>query len=98
MNNAEKFTPEQITHELAEASAIMSGRGNRANLVAIIEQLQAEKTTLATGIEAVNALMRESEGVAGLHRNGDIAPWDELLAGGRFGCWLKDFSMAVGER
>lgn len=29
-------------------------------------------------------LISESEGVAGLHLNGDIAPWDELLPGGRF--------------
>lgn len=29
-------------------------------------------------------LISESEGVAGLHLNGDLAPWDELLPGGRF--------------
>lgn len=34
--------------------------------------------------EEINGLMSESEGVAGFHRNGDIAPWHELEAGGRY--------------
>ena len=42
------------------------------------------------GIKAVRALINESDGVAGLHMNGDDAPWDELLHG-RFGGWLNDF-------
>jgi len=45
-------------------------------------------------IAAIRDLINDSEGVAGLHRNGDIAPWDELLAGGRFEEWLLDFSIA----
>lgn len=34
--------------------------------------------------EEIQDLMSESEGVAGFHRNGDIATWGELEAGGRF--------------
>lgn len=33
---------------------------------------------------ALNDLVRDSYGVAGLHLNGDVAPWSELLSGGRF--------------
>ena len=44
------------------------------------------------GLDAVQDLINNSYGVAGLHLNGDVAPWDELLEGGRFEAWLKDFS------
>lgn len=50
---------------------------------------------LTRGLAAVESLISESEGVAGLHRNGDIAPWDELLEGGQFEDWLIDFSKAL---
>ena len=35
-------------------------------------------------IDDIDCLMAESEGVAGLHLNGDLAPWGELEPGGRF--------------
>ena len=38
----------------------------------------------------IKALTAESEGVAGLHQNGDVAPWSELLEGGEFSPWLGD--------
>lgn len=47
------------------------------------------------GLRAVQELIDESKGVAGLHLNGDVADWDELLAGGRFEEWLRDFSAAL---
>ena len=40
---------------------------------------------------ALNQLQENSEGVAGLHLNGDVAPWDELRQGGRFEEWLMVF-------
>lgn len=36
----------------------------------------------------LDALIADSEGVVGLHLNGDVAPWSELLPGGRFEAWL----------
>ena len=48
------------------------------------------------GLKAVRMLIEESRGVDGLHLNGDVAPWDELLAGGQFEHWLFDFSAAQG--
>lgn len=35
-------------------------------------------------VQEVWGLVGESHGVIGLHLNGDAAPWDELLPGGRF--------------
>lgn len=39
-------------------------------------------------VEAVDVLTAESDGVYGLHRNGDPAPWGELTVGGQFEAWL----------
>lgn len=35
-------------------------------------------------LDDIRGLMEESEGVAGLHRNGDVADWDSLAEGGSF--------------
>lgn len=42
----------------------------------------------------LNNLISDSAGVAGLHLNGDLAPWDELTEGGRFGGWLGSLAKA----
>jgi cell division protein FtsB len=49
------------------------------------DQLKAQVNGMK---QAIDDLVRNSEGVAGLHQNGDVAPWDELLTGGRFDEWL----------
>jgi len=53
-----------------------------------VAELEAEcarlRGLLAQLVEEVQDLMEESEGVAGLHRNGDVAPWSELEPGGQF--------------
>ena len=48
---------------------------------------------LVKGLKAVSELMGESARVSGLHRNGEIASWDELLGNE----WLSDFNVAMGE-
>ena len=48
------------------------------------------------GLAAVGGLIDDSRGVVGVALNGDEAPWDELLAGGRFEMWLLEFSAAQG--
>jgi len=50
---------------------------------------------LVEGLLAVETLMANSTGVAGLHLNGDIAPWDELRTGGRFEEWLEGLDDAL---
>ena len=62
---------------------------------AVCAEHTAELESLAKGIKAVSALIKESYGVAGLHLDGDVAPWGDLLAGGRFEGWLQDFSEAA---
>lgn len=59
-----------------------------------VKALQAENAILKRGIKSVRDLMSESDGVAGLHQNGDLAKWDDLLAGGKDEEWLIDFSKA----
>ncbi len=51
-----------------------------------------ERIIIEKAVRAVRCLINESEGVTGLHRNGDIAPWDELERNGRFEAWLRDFN------
>ena len=64
------------------------------SLLALREALEkAEKTKKA--LVAVLDLINNSYGVAGLHFNGNVAPWDSLLEGGEFEEWLKDFSKAI---
>jgi hypothetical protein len=41
--------------------------------------------------QALIELIAASNGVAGLHLNGDIAPWEELCRGGRYEEWLMSF-------
>lgn len=45
------------------------------------------------GLQAVADLMGESHGVAGLHLNGDIATWDEILQN----AWMEDYHEAMNE-
>lgn len=50
---------------------------------------------LEEGIRSVSELITNSHGVQGLHLNGDMTPWKELLEGGRFEPWLLSFSRAM---
>ena len=42
-------------------------------------------------VQDIDALIGNSEGVAGLHMNGNVAPWGSLTEGGEFGAWLGSF-------
>ena len=68
-----------------------------------IKKLEAIKTkspdpsdidVLKEGILAIRCLINNSEGVAGLHLNGDIAKWSDLEEGGFFESWLTAFNQA----
>lgn len=41
----------------------------------------------------IESLIMDSDGVVGLHLNGDVAPWEELLTGGRYEEWLVSLSI-----
>lgn len=63
----------------------------RAEIARLQQQIEAQKKAL----DAVSGLINESCGVSGLHLNGDIAPWGDLLEGGAYEEWLIDFSAAT---
>ena len=46
------------------------------------------------GLRDIAELMGSSDGIYGLHRNGDPSPWSELREGGEFEKWLHDFEVA----
>jgi hypothetical protein len=52
------------------------------------ELLFKECGRLRNAVDAVEVLIGNSDGVSGLHLNGDDAPWDSLRTGGRFESWL----------
>ena len=58
------------------------------------ERLKADNEKLKLGIGSVSELISHSFGVAGLHLNGDLAPWKSLTDGGHLEKWLIDFSTA----
>lgn len=62
----------------------MSGRPLDVTYDELAVRLNAVMGKAAELVSDVRALADESDGVAGLHLNGDIARWGELLPGGRF--------------
>ena len=61
-----------------------------------VDELRQERDALAAHAKALtdsfDLLIASSDGVAGLHMNGDLAPWGELTEGGRFEEWLLPLS------
>lgn len=60
------------------------------------KEIWTEKAVLRKIVSDLDDLIASSEGVAGLHRNGDIAPWEELTEGGQFESWLSSLEVARG--
>jgi hypothetical protein len=54
------------------------------------KELEEVKRHLEKLVDSINCLINESQGVYGLHLNGDPVPWNDLKAGGRFEEWLID--------
>tara|TARA_S200002703_G_scaffold3311_1_gene4809 strand:+ start:2781 stop:3050 length:270 start_codon:yes stop_codon:yes gene_type:complete len=50
---------------------------------------------LILGMRAVEDTMCESSGIYGLHKNGDVAEWCELMNGGKFCEWLEPFNDGI---
>lgn len=71
---------------------VMRRRENEANHVHL-DWAYGRLRSAATGLCAqVRQLIADSQGVFGLHRNGDGAPWEELLDGGHYESWLDQLS------
>jgi len=71
---------------------------NIAAILAHVDAQEAEIERLRAGLRAVSDLIDESHGVAGLHRNGDVAPWSDLRTGGKYEEWLVSFDDALKEQ
>lgn len=65
----------------------------RRDLAAAREEVKGN-ALLAMAVHETFDLIANSSGVAGLHLNGDEAPWDELLEGGEYEKWLRSLSQA----
>ena len=62
-----------------------------------IRKMKARVRELEAAVDAVRNLISNSEGVAGLHLNGDVAPWDELMEGGEYEAWLGALAAVSAE-
>lgn len=56
------------------------------------EHLSEVLDALEELISSLDSLILQSDGVFGLHLNGDLAPWVDLLKGGSHEDWLKSLS------
>ena len=63
---------------------------------AVADWNRASSTAAALGklVQDLDTLISESEGVAGLHRNGGVAPWSGPMEGGAFDEWLRSLDDA----
>jgi hypothetical protein len=60
-----------------------------------LERLRKDAERMKEGLDAVEVLIDNSSGVAGLHLNGDLALWSDLRTGGHFEAWLLAFDEAI---
>lgn len=76
--------------DIKEAAQIIAARDTaiRAESAALLKMCEE-------ALEAVESLIKESDGVYGLHLNGSPAPWDELRTGAYFEEWLLPFDKAL---
>lgn len=85
---------ERVIADLAEsrayALALEQELRDRARLTAERDARQADLVTAAiAALHDIDDLVANSDGVSGLHMNGDMAPWSEIMDGGAFGAWLQ---------
>ena len=70
--------------EMSEAAAFSAGyeAGAEAHQAALVAAVIA-------ALHDIDDLVANSKGVSGLHLNGDMAPWSEIMDGGAYGAWLQ---------
>lgn len=57
-------------------------------------ETDSTQAALAHLLHDLEELAANSEGVAGLHMNGEVADWESLFPGGTFGAWLAGVEVA----
>lgn len=89
-DGSHRFKPKAVKYYCGEVTArrITELEKQVAQQIAHIQRLEK-------GLEAVEMLIDNSSGVAGLHLNGDVASWSSLRRGGIFETWLLDFDKAI---
>ncbi|HHA1772792.1 TPA: hypothetical protein ACOEBO_001485 [Enterobacter cloacae] len=71
---------EELEQKLAESQReFRAADATIENLQMQVEKLAAENAALNSVIEAVRGVANESIGIAGWHKNGEIATWEEIL-------------------
>ncbi|OEC40421.1 hypothetical protein [Aeromonas sp. DNP9] len=87
---------ESLTQARAHASTYKARAVKESSRAHELEQQHDELLAALEKLSGdVEALMKESGGVYGLHQNGEPAPWGELVAGGRHETWLLSLSDAA---
>ena len=61
----------------------------RASEAAALGRVKVLEDASAHVLHDIDDLVANSEGVTGLHRNGDVAEWSDILEGGSFEAWLR---------
>lgn len=77
---------DRLLHEHHQVRADAQSRVDAAVVRALAAEKALKEVTAKAGelVADVRGLVDESDGVAGLHLNGDVAEWGSLLLGGRF--------------
>ena len=84
VTTADGLTVCSVAHQLPGRSPHGAEEATRAANARLIAAAPELLEALEGLLDDVYGLMRESEGVAGLHLNGDVADWASLDEGGRF--------------
>lgn len=95
LSHIEKLEKERDALQHGLGKSLEVALREREEVLAERDTIRAELERARAGLAAVEALIDESRGVDGLHRNGDLATWDELRTGGRYEEWLRDFDAAL---
>lgn len=90
-----RLTQECARHELRYKMLEDKWKKENLELAQEVAELRERLKVSHEGLKAVQGLIDETNGVTGLHLNGDDAPWEELLEGGRYEEWLLPFSVAI---
>lgn len=76
-------------HEHKRAEAALAELATlRASEAAAVARVGVVTESAARVLHDIDELAANSEGVAGLHMNGKVAEWSEIMDGGAFGAWL----------
>ncbi|MBM7455220.1 hypothetical protein HNR62_001080 [Oceanisphaera litoralis] len=100
MSDSNELIQMLALQQIREAIGDPHGKLMQDEVVERARELVAERDALAAHAasltECFDDLIASSEGVTGLHGNGEIAPWGDLTEGGRFEEWLLPLSQSPG--